>query len=191
MLTKLTLNKSRVAPKDPKAPNPSFLRKAKHTYLGFPVSQVQVAGLSCLKQDVEVSVGLPVSLSEPQQASARLEALVFSLGLRHGLLETLGLHCSSEGQQLLALEVDMGVAVEIETGVGAEAAAGAAPLRLRHQTLAGVSRWLCHSDRPLAAWCWAARSHQDHRWGQQCPRIPQAPCRGSWAVASRWTTPEG
>lgn len=102
------------------------------------MSLVQVVGLSCLKQDVEVSVGLPVSLSEPQQALARLEALVFSLGLRHCLLETPGLHCSSEGQQLLALEVDMGVAVEIETEIVGETVAGAVPSPLRHQRLAGV-----------------------------------------------------
>lgn len=109
-----------------------------HTNLGFLVSLVRVVGLSCLQQDVEVSAGLPVSLSEPQRALARLEALVFWLGLLHCLLETLGLRCSSEGQQLLALEVDMGVVVEIETEVVGEAAAGAVPSPLRHRTLAGV-----------------------------------------------------
>lgn len=83
-------------------------------------------------------MGLLVSLSEPQLALVRLEALVFSLGLLQCLSETLGLHCSSEGQRLLALEVDMGVVVEIETEVVGVAVAGAVPSPLRHQTLVGV-----------------------------------------------------
>lgn len=136
-------------------------------------------------------MGLPVSLSEPQLALARLEALVFSLGLLHCLLETLGLHCSSEGRRFLALEVDTEVVVETETEVVGEVVAGAVRSPLRHQTLAGVLQWLCRSDRVLAAWCWAAWSHQGHRWVRQCPQIPRAPCRGSWAVVSPWTTLEG
>lgn len=152
------------------------------------MSLVLVVGLSCLTQDAEASVGLPVSLSEPQQALARLGALVFSPGLLHCWLETLGLHCFSERLCSRALEVDTGVEVEVEIEVVGAAAAGAAPSLLRHPTQACVLQWPCHSGRLLAAWRWVASSHWDPHWGRRCPQIHQAPCRGSLAVASRWTT---
>lgn len=93
------------------------------------------------------TVGLPVSLSVPPQASGRLEALVFSQGLLHWPLKRLGPHCPCGAWQSLAVEVE----VEVEV---------AAALSLQHQTLGGVSLWPCRSGRVLAAWCWAARPPQ-------------------------------
>lgn len=125
------------------------------------------------------SVDLPVSLSVPQQASGRLEALVFSPDLLHCSVELLGPHCFCEEQQSLAVEVevDIGVGVEVEVEVVVAAA-----LSLQYQTQGGVSRWPCHSGRLLAAWCWAAQSSQALCQLQPGLQIPQAPCRGSWAV---------
>lgn len=104
------------------------------------------------------SGGLPVSLSVPRQALGILEASVFSPDLRHCSLELLGPHCFCEEQQSLAVEfeVDIGVEVEVEVAV-------AAALSLQYQTPGGVSWWLCHSGRPLAARCWAARSARSLR----------------------------
>lgn len=86
-------------------------------------------------------MGLPVSLSVPQQALERLEALVSSLELHYCLLEWLVPHCFCEEQQSFVVEAD--IVVEVVT-------AAAAALSLQFQILAGVSQWLCHSGRLLA-----------------------------------------
>lgn len=147
----------------------------KYEYLGFQVSQGQARGLSCWKQGVSGSGGLLVSLSVPRQALGRQEALVFSPDRRHCSLELLGPHCFCEEQQSLAVEfeVDTGVAAEVEV---------AAALSLQCQTPDGVSRWLCHSGRLPAAWCWAAQSALALHWPRSGLRSPRAPCRGSWVV---------
>lgn len=113
--------------------------------------------------------------------------MVSSPDLLHLPLELLGPHCSCEGQQPLevGVGVDVGVDVELDVGVGVGVGVGvdfgvdvgvgvgvdvgvgvgvgvgvvAAP-SLQHQTLGGVSWWLCHSDRGLAVWCWAPRRPQ-------------------------------
>lgn len=84
-------------------------------------------------------MGLPVSLSVPQQALERLEALVSSLVLHYCLLERLVPQCFCEEQQSFVVEAD--IVVEV---------VAVAALSLQFQILAGVSQWLCHSGRLLA-----------------------------------------
>lgn len=111
---------------------------------------------------------LPVSLSVPLQVLGRLEALVSSQDHLHLPLELLGPSCPCEEQQSLV------VVFEVEVAVARS---------LQHQTLGGVSLWLCRSGRELAAWYLAARCSQAPRWLWPALRSPRALCRGSWVVA--------
>lgn len=135
-----------------------------------------VGVLVCWIQAVAGSEVLPVSLSVPLQVLGRLEALVSSQDHLHLPLELLGPSCPCEEQQSLVVVFE--VEVEVEVGV-----AVAVVRSLQHQTLGGVSLWLCRSGRELAAWCLAARCSQAPRWLWPGLRSPRALCRGSWAVA--------
>lgn len=131
-----------------------------------------VGVLVCWIQAAVGSEVLPVSLSVPLQALGRLEALVSSQDHLHLPLELLGPSCPCEEQQSLVVEFE--VEVEVEVAVARS---------LQHQTLGGVSLWLCRSGRELAAWCLAARCSQAPRWLWPALRSPRALCHGSWVVA--------
>lgn len=141
-----------------------------------------VGVLVCWIQAAVGSEVLPVSLSVPLQVLGRLEALVSSQDHLHLPLELLGPSCPCEEQQSLVVVFEVGV--EVEVGVAVEVEVGVAVARsLQHQTLGGVSRWLCRSGRELAAWCLAARCSQAPRWLWPGLHSPRALCHGSWVVA--------